>query len=79
MAQSEYEYTVIFERNEMGGYTVTVPILAGLVTEGRTLAEAHEMARDAITCYLKGLAQDGEPLPVEREVLQEKIKVAIGQ
>ena len=58
MSQSEYEYTVIYERNETGGYTVTVPVLAGLVTEGRTIEEAHEMARDAIACYLEGLAKD---------------------
>jgi hypothetical protein len=36
------------------GYQVTVPTLPGLITFGRTLAEAREMARDAIRCHLKG-------------------------
>ena len=78
MASHEFSYTVIFDKNETGGYTVTVPALPGLVTEGRTHDEAAEMARDAITCYLEGLIQDGEPVPVEREVRQECIKVAVG-
>jgi predicted RNase H-like HicB family nuclease len=37
------------------GYQVTVPLLPGLVTYGRTLGEAREMAADAIRCHLKGL------------------------
>ena len=32
-----YEYTAFFEANEHGGYTVTVPSLPGLVTEGKDL------------------------------------------
>jgi antitoxin HicB len=78
MASRDYAYTVIFDRNEQGGYTVTVPALPGLVTEGRTLDEAKAMARDAITCYIEGLLKDGEPIPSEREVRQETVTVAIG-
>ena len=36
-----YEYTAFFEANERGGYTVTVPALPGLVTEGRDLENAR--------------------------------------
>lgn len=32
-----YEYTAFFESNEHGGYTVTVPALPGLVTEGENV------------------------------------------
>lgn len=71
-----YKCTAIFELNELGGYTVTVPALPGLVTEGRNLKEAKEMAEDAIRCYIEGLLKEKEPLPVERRVLQEKIAVA---
>ena len=59
------------------GYQVTVPLLPGLVTYGRTLAEAREMARDAIVCHLEGLRKDGEPIPDERNAIQEKLKVAL--
>ena len=78
MASREYSYTVVFDLNETGGYTVSVPALPGLVTEGQTLDEAKEMARDAIACYLEGLVKDGEPIPEEYEVLQDTIRVAVG-
>lgn len=77
MSEREIAYTVIYDLNENGGYTVTVPALPGLVTEGRTLEEAKAMARDAITCYLGGLIKDGEPIPSELEVLHETVTVPI--
>ena len=73
----EYVYTVIFEPNETGGYTVSVPALSGLVTEGRTIEEARAMAEDAIRCYLEGVVKDGERIPEEPELLQEKIRIAL--
>jgi antitoxin HicB len=60
---SELRYTVLFEPAEEGGYIVTCPALPGLVTEGDTLEEAREMARDAIRGYLKSLAKDGLSAP----------------
>jgi|SRR5208282_627548 len=59
------------------GYQVTVPLLPGLITYGRTLDEAREMARDAIKCHLEGLRKDGEPIPDERTARREKLRVAI--
>jgi predicted RNase H-like HicB family nuclease len=52
-----YHYRVIFDDNG-AGYTVTIPELPGLVTEGHTLKEAREMARDAIRCYLGALLKE---------------------
>ncbi len=40
-------YTVIYEVAEEGGYYAHIPALE-ITTEGETLAEAKEMARDAI-------------------------------
>lgn len=45
------------------GYQVTVPLLPGLVTYGRTLGEAREMAADAIRVHLEGMRKDGVPIP----------------
>jgi len=70
-----YEYTAFFEANEHGGYTVTVPALPGLVTEGKDLEDARDMARDAIRCYIEGLKKSKEPIPVERETAQFKLSV----
>jgi predicted RNase H-like HicB family nuclease len=70
-----YEYTAFFEANENGGYTVTVPVLPGLVTEGKNLEEAREMGRDAIRCYIQALKKAKEPVPVERETAQLRLSV----
>jgi predicted RNase H-like HicB family nuclease len=59
------------------GYQVTVPLLPGLITFGRTLGEAREMARDAIRCHLEGLRKDGEPIPNEKTVRKEKLRIAL--
>jgi len=69
------EYTAFFEANEHGGYTVTVPALPGLVTEGKDLEHARAMAKDAVRCYIEGLKKAKEPIPVERETAQVKISV----
>jgi predicted RNase H-like HicB family nuclease len=70
-----HQYTAFFEANEHGGYTVTVPSLPGLVTEGRDLEHARSMAKDAIRCYIEGLKKAKEPIPVEKETAQIRISV----
>lgn len=54
MAKKPVRYTVsdgklvlTLEVAEEGGYVVTSPLDPGLITEGGTLEEAFEMARDA--------------------------------
>jgi len=56
-------YQAIFDPCEEGGFTVTVPKLPGLVTEGDTYEEALHNAKDAIKGYLQVLRDAGELLP----------------
>jgi len=70
-----YEYTVFFEANEQSGYTVTVPALPGLVTQGRSLGHARMMAKDAIRCYVEGLKKAKQAAPTERETAQIRLSV----
>jgi antitoxin HicB len=77
-----YRYTVIFEPAEEGGYVVHVPALNGAATQGETLEEAREMAKDLIISYLGTLAKDGTPAPVEdlepiTEPVREVLEVAV--
>jgi antitoxin HicB len=67
MTTKEFNYTVIFEPAEEGGYVVTCPALPGLVTEGDTLEEAHVMVEDAIRAYLESLVKDGLPIPGDKD------------
>ncbi|HYU17572.1 MAG TPA: type II toxin-antitoxin system HicB family antitoxin [Chloroflexota bacterium] len=57
-------YTVILEPEpEEGGYSVSVPALPGCFSQGRTVDEALANVRDAIQLHLRGLLEDGEPIP----------------
>lgn len=70
-----YEYTTFFQANEHGGYTVTVPALPGLVTEGKNLEHARTMAMDAIRCYIEGLRKTKEKIPSEGDTAQLRLAV----
>lgn len=72
-------FKVLLEWNEdEGGYTVIVPSLPGCVTEGDTLEEALENAREAITGYLEVLRAKGSPLPPkEAPIFFGEVEVSI--
>jgi antitoxin HicB len=78
---AEYGYNVIYEQLEEGGYQVIVPALAGIVTYGRTIDEAREMARDAIICHIRGLLKDNEEVPEDPfaavHPVREGVKVTV--
>lgn len=59
---AEREYEVRLEPESEGGYTVFVPELPDVVTEGRTREEALAMAKDAIEGYLEAMREDGWPI-----------------
>ncbi|MBN2240998.1 MAG: type II toxin-antitoxin system HicB family antitoxin [Dehalococcoidales bacterium] len=54
---------VILEVNELGGYTVTVPLLPGCISEGDTKEEALSNIKEAIEGYIESLLIDHIPLP----------------
>lgn len=56
-------YPAIFSSDGKEGYTVSFPDLLGCVTQGDTLAEAVEMAEDALGIYLYSLSEDNEEFP----------------
>lgn len=72
-----YTYTIIYEPVEEGGYLVIVPLLQEIITYGRTLEEAREMAHDAIKCHLEALQKEKEEIPSERAFLQERLSVQV--
>ncbi len=56
-------YKVALLHEDEGGYAVVVPALPGCVTQGRTLAQALERAKEAIACHLESLQAHGELVP----------------
>lgn len=60
-------YEVVLSPEEDGGYSVFVPELPSVATQGETREEALEMAKEAIEGYLEVMHEDGLPIPtVER-------------
>ena len=70
-----YSFSIIFEPEDEGGYSVYCPALPGCVSQGESYEEALANIRESITGYVKSLIQDG--LPVPEEAVTEKIEVVI--
>jgi predicted RNase H-like HicB family nuclease len=70
-------FRVILETNESGGYTVTVPLLPGCISEGDTKEEAIANIKEAIELYMESLRADGEPIPNEEAAEETVIEVAV--
>jgi predicted RNase H-like HicB family nuclease len=66
------------ELTSLSGYQVTVPLLPGVITYGRTEEAAIEMARGAIRCHLDGLRKSGEDILDENRAQAAKLRVALG-
>ena len=61
-------YTVVLDPDpEEGGYTVTVPALPGVVTQGDAVQQCLGRVREAIALHLAAMAEDGETIPQEHE------------
>jgi antitoxin HicB len=80
METLEYGYTAIFEKQDDGGYVVTVPALNYITTQGDTLEEARAMVKDMIKVYIQSLQADGLDIPAAdsaREIMMEKVSVTV--
>lgn len=58
-----FDFTVVLEPQPEGGFTVSVPALPEVVTEGDSEAEAMAMAEDAIRPVLTYRRDHGIPIP----------------
>jgi predicted RNase H-like HicB family nuclease len=56
------EVEFVFEPQEEGGFHVYAPDLPGLHTQGESLDEATDNAREALELYVEGLREEGRPL-----------------
>jgi predicted RNase H-like HicB family nuclease len=65
------EIEFIFEPQDEGGYHVYAPELPGLHTQGESLEEATESAREAVELYVEGLREDGRSL--EMGIVRRKL------
>lgn len=60
-----YNYTVILEKEEDGGYHAFCPVLKGCHSQGDTFEDAIENITEAIGLYIESLIADNQPIPRE--------------
>jgi len=65
---AKYVYPAIFSPSEDGGFTVSFPDVSGCYTEGDTLAEAVEQAKDALCLMLYDMEERDETLPIPTSI-----------
>ena len=64
-----YDFKVILEPDETGGYVVSCPSLPGCYSQGETVDAALANIREAIEICLEDLKAQGEELPDPSGVL----------
>ena len=57
-----YRYLVVIEKAD-GNYSAYAPDLPGCVAAGETRDEAERRMREAIGMHVRGLLEDGLPIP----------------
>ncbi|KQT45209.1 hypothetical protein ASG43_13045 [Aureimonas sp. Leaf454] len=73
---SEHRFTIHLHPQPEGGFTVLVPALPEVVTEGETREEALAHAREAIKAVLLVYRDDGQAIPDDVPTQIEHLTVA---
>jgi len=55
-------FKIVLEKDEDGGYAVTVPSLPGCISQGDTKEDAMENIKEAIELHVESLVEDGLPI-----------------
>jgi len=70
------KYTAVFEPEDLGGYSVTIPALPGCISQGETFEEALFNIKEAAELYLEDL-RDSEIPREEKPIVVSPIQVVI--
>jgi len=62
-SNSFYKLPLVLDPQPEGGWTITCPILPGLVTEADTVEEISINVADAIEALIEGYEELGVPIP----------------
>lgn len=70
------KYTAVFEPEDKGGYSVTIPSLPGCISEGETFEEALANIKEAAELYLEDLEESEIPKE-EKPIVVSPVQVTI--
>lgn len=62
MKKTKIRYAIVIEKAE-SNYAAYVPDLPGCVATGQTREETEQQIREAIELHLRGMREDGLPIP----------------
>jgi predicted RNase H-like HicB family nuclease len=65
-----YNYTVLLEKEDDGGYHAFCPVLKGCHSQGDTFEETIENITEAIEIYIESLVADNQPIPKENLIVK---------
>jgi predicted RNase H-like HicB family nuclease len=57
------EYIAYLHKDRKSDFGVSFPDFPGCITAGKTLDEARRLAPEALAFHIKGMMEDGEPIP----------------
>jgi predicted RNase H-like HicB family nuclease len=57
------QYAVVIESEKGANYSAYVPDLPGCVSIGDTIEDVQRNIREAIKFHLRGMREDGDPIP----------------
>jgi predicted RNase H-like HicB family nuclease len=56
-------YIALLRKEKNTDFGVDFPDFPGCITAGKTLEEAHKRASEALRFHIKGMLEDGDPIP----------------
>jgi predicted RNase H-like HicB family nuclease len=62
-------YAMIIEEGERN-YSAYLPDLPGCVATGKTLEEVKRRMREAVELHLRGMREDGQPVPEPTSIVE---------
>lgn len=71
-----YKVSVIIEHDD-NGYYAYCPELPGCQTQGETLDEAIQNAREAVELYLESLPEEDRASYLSKEILTTAVEVSV--
>lgn len=79
MSRKRYQFEVVFEKEEKGGYHAYCPNLPGCHTYGSSLKNAKKHLQEAIEAYCEALQQTGSPIPQSKsqKVITDEINITL--
>jgi predicted RNase H-like HicB family nuclease len=72
-----YDFKVLLEPDETGGYVAVCPSLPGCYSQGETVEEAMENIEESILLCLEDMQAHGETLPEVSKTLVGSVMVMV--